>query len=79
MDGCTSLVKLAAASTTSGDDGNEGEEEVADRDWVREKRMKELLLATRGLLFHFPGSCRFNDGSSPEHDDWNTYVRAGHV
>ena len=44
------------------------------RDDEREKNMKALLATTRGLLLHFPNSCRFNNSSSGEDDDWNTYV-----
>lgn len=47
-----------------------------ERDWAREEIMKEKLLSTRGLLLHLPRSCRFNNSSVEEENDWNTYVRA---
>ena len=70
---------VATDSLATTDDKAEmaAEEERAgrkERDWVREKGMRELLATTRGLLLHFPGSCRFNNSSSREDDDWNTYV-----
>ena len=61
-------------SAREGDDGGGvGKGEKREREWAREKRMKELLLATRGLLLHFPGSCRFNNSVSRDDDDWNSY------
>lgn len=65
-----------AASSEKEDSGSVGSGSgKTEREWAREKRMKELLLATRGLLLHFPGSCRFNNSNSRDEDDWNTYVR----
>ena len=74
-----SSVKLNTAvtiMTTVANSDREGETGENERDWAREKQMKVLLTATRGLLLHFPDSCRFNNSSSRDEDDWNTYVRA---
>ena len=75
MDDCTSTSSPVSLSAREGDDGGGvGKGEKREREWAREKRMKELLLATRGLLLHFPGSCRFNNSvSRDEDDDWNRY------
>lgn len=64
-----SLVKLDSSLIKSRDYGVGG---TRERDGAAEKRMKELLRTTRGLLLHFPSSCRFNN---EEDEDWNTYVR----
>ena len=65
MDDCTSTSSPVSLSAREGDDGGGvGKGEKSEREWAREKRMKELLLATRGLLLHFPGSCRFNNSVS---------------
>ena len=71
MDDCTSTSSPVSLSARGGDDGGGvGKGEKREREWAREKRMKELLLATRGLLLHFPGSCRFNNSVSRDDDDW---------
>ena len=74
MDDCTSTSSPVSLSAREGDDGGGVDKgEKREREWAREKRMKELLLATRGLLLHFPGSCRFNNSVSRDDDDWNRY------
>ena len=74
MEECSSPVKPEAGLIKSS--VVDGRKEARERDWAQEERMKELLAVTRGLLLHFPSSCRFNNGSSRDEDDWNTYVRA---
>ena len=74
MDPCVATDSLD--TTHKAGDGEMAEaREKKERDWAREKAMRELLATTRGLLLHFPGSCRFNNSSSRDDDDWNTYVR----
>ena len=74
-----SLVKPASRTHDAVSESSESAE--SERDWEREREMKELLSVSRGLLLHFPGSCRFNGGGSLDQDncreeeDWNTYVR----
>ena len=52
MDDCTSTSSPVSLSAREGDDGGGvGKGEKREREWAREKRMKELLLASEASCY----------------------------